>query len=114
MHDKPRYTFFSIKERFLVYTVCTYSYIGDCLINLFLQDAEVLKTDNDSLNGGEYISKYVANIDGLTRRELFAIYGLTKPNEKKDTIEINRQVSYHEFTKWFIICNTLQCFFFFF
>ncbi|CAG2258176.1 unnamed protein product [Mytilus edulis] len=54
-------------------------------------DAEVLKTDNDSLNGGEYISKYVANIDGLTRRELFAIYGLTKPNEKKDTIEINRQ-----------------------
>ncbi|CAC5411680.1 unnamed protein product [Mytilus coruscus] len=34
------------------------------------------KDNDDSKNGGGYISKYVANIDGLTRKELFYGYQL--------------------------------------
>ncbi|XP_052059513.1 uncharacterized protein LOC127700085 [Mytilus californianus] len=52
---------------------------------------EVMMTKYLSLNGGEYISKYVANIDGLTRRELFAGYSLDDPNSKTNTKGKNRQ-----------------------
>lgn len=75
------------------------SYIIKFLLNIFLQDEEVMMTEYLSLNGGEYISKYVANIDGLTRRELFAGYCLAEPNRQKDavdTIDKNREVSYYE------------------
>ncbi|XP_063400113.1 transient receptor potential cation channel subfamily M member 2-like [Mytilus trossulus] len=51
------------------------------------QDEEVMMDEYLPLNGGEYISKYVANIDGLTRRELFAGYCLTEPNQQKDSID---------------------------
>ncbi|XP_052067099.1 transient receptor potential channel-like [Mytilus californianus] len=52
-----------------------------------------LEEKDDSSNGGEYISKYVANIDGLTREELFAGYRINTADErkgKKDEDENNR------------------------
>lgn len=39
--------------------------------------------NDDSMNGGEYVSKYVANIDGLTKRELFSRYSLYIADEQK-------------------------------
>ncbi|CAC5385423.1 unnamed protein product [Mytilus coruscus] len=54
-------------------------------------DEEIMMTEYLSLNGGEYISNYVANIDGLTRKELFAGYSLNEADGQENIMDENRQ-----------------------
>ncbi|CAC5377166.1 unnamed protein product [Mytilus coruscus] len=54
-------------------------------------DEEIMMPEYLSLNGGEYISNYVANIDGLTRRELFAGYSLNESDGQENIMDENRQ-----------------------
>lgn len=45
----------------------------------------LLSDDDDLKNGGGHISKYVVNIDGLTRKELFYGYQLNPDNISENT-----------------------------
>ncbi|CAC5385415.1 unnamed protein product [Mytilus coruscus] len=50
-------------------------------------DERILMTEYLSLNGGDYISKYVANIDGLTSIELFAGCSLNEADGQKNKMD---------------------------
>lgn len=58
----------------------------------------ILLSDHDDLmNGGGYISKYVVNIDGLTRKELFHGYQLNPVTVSENTDNSNLQVCYNKY-----------------
>lgn len=68
----------------------------------------ILLSDNDdSKNRGGYISKYVANIDGLTRKELF--YGYQKENTLLDNSKL--QVCYNKYRRQYVVYGEHQRFY---
>lgn len=64
----------------------TFLFIEKLFIHVSLQEEGILITEYLSLHGGDCISKYVANIDGLTSRELFAGCSLNEADGRENKI----------------------------